>query len=274
MNWQSKYDKKDIFSAGLLFFAVIMTGLTLATVVKITSADNHGNGEGLGITRETLNQITPDEATSQRYLAKYQQSADQLVRQNMFVPPPSGPEPPGDCLAILGDEARFGDRWIKVDDTIGEARVLEIGPMAVTLLFDGKSITRRPTLVADNSGRNSSRDRGGGRVSVRGQAKGDVKQVRGYFEDIGESIGKYMRMSPAERRRYGTDMRVEFERQGEALRHEITTNYLNMSAEQRRQYEQQMRGQLEQWGREVQQEFRSGGFNFSQFRTGRGGRNE
>ena len=262
-----------MISAGLLFFAVIMTGLTVAQVVQITNADNHGVGEGLGKNREILDQLTPDKEPAERSLAQYRQAADKLSRQNKFVPPPSGPEPPGDCSAIFGDEARFGDRWIKVNDTIGEARVLEIGPTAVTLLFDGKKITRRPSLVAENSDRNSSRGRGGGRGNVEKQVDGDVKQVRGYFEDIGESIGKYMRMSPEERRRYGEDMRAKFEQQGEALRQEITSNYMSMSPDQRRQYEQQMRGQLEQWGREVQQQFRSGGFNFSQFRTGRDGRN-
>ncbi len=273
MIWQSINGRKDMISAGLLFFAVLMTGLTVATIVQITRADSHGIDEGLGITLETLDQIKPDEATAQRYLAKYQQAADKLVQQNKFIPPPSGPEPPGDCSAIFGDEARFGDRWIKVNDTIGAAKVVEIGPTAVTLLFDGKSITRRPSLVADRSDRNSSRGRGSRPGNVGKQVDGDVKQVRGYFEDIGESIGKYMRMSPEERRRYGADMRAEFEQQGEALRQDITANYMSMSADQRRQYEQQMRGQLEQWGREVQQQFRSGGFDFSQFRTGRGGRN-
>ncbi|MFC1782849.1 hypothetical protein ACFL02_04595 [Planctomycetota bacterium] len=269
MIWYSEDGRRGLFSVGLLGLAMLMMSLTVAELVHVA----RGADQDSLITKETLDQIRPDKQTAQRYLAQYRQAADKLVRQNKFVPPPSGPEPPGDCSAIFGDEARFGDRWIKVDDTIGEARVLEIGPTAVTLLFDGKRITRRPSLVADKSDRNSSRGRGSRPGNVGKQVDGDAKQVRGYFEDIGESIGKYMRMSPEERRRYGADMRAEFEKQGEALRQEITSNYMSMSPDQRRQYEQQMRGQLEQWGREVQQQFRSGGFDFSQLRTGRDGRN-
>ena len=140
---------------GLLGLAMLMTGLTAAELIKIT----HGTDQDALITKEALDQIRSGKGTAQRYLAQYQKAADKLARRNMFVPPPDGFEPPGDCTAIFGDEARIGERWVKAGDTIGNTKVLEVGPTAVTLLWEGKKITRSPILVAADS--NGSRSRQG-----------------------------------------------------------------------------------------------------------------
>ena len=51
-------------------------------------------------------------------------------------------EPPGDCLAIMGDEACFGETWVKAGDMLGEAKVLEVGVAEVTFAWQGGIIIR------------------------------------------------------------------------------------------------------------------------------------
>ena len=51
-------------------------------------------------------------------------------------------QPPGECLAIMGDEALFGDTWVKTGDMLGDAEVLEVGVAEVTFEWQGKTIIR------------------------------------------------------------------------------------------------------------------------------------
>jgi len=153
MTCQSQNSNK-LMSLVLLILAVVFTGLTTAELILITGDNNQGSQ----ITADMLDQLKPDQETTQLYLAQYRQAAEQLARNNSFVPTAQA-EPPKDCTAILGDEACFGDRWVKAGDTLGEAKVLEIGPTAVTLQWGGKRITRSPVLVAANTEKSSSRNR-------------------------------------------------------------------------------------------------------------------
>ncbi|MFC1783969.1 RHS repeat domain-containing protein [Planctomycetota bacterium] len=152
-NRQSKYSSK-LFLPVFLILALVLTGLSAAGWIKLTG----GNRRGSLITAETLDQIRPDAKTTQQYLGQYRRAADQLARNNSFVPP-TEPKPPGDCTAIFGDEAFIGGRWVKAGDTLGDAKVLDVGPTAVTLQWEGKRITRSPVLVATNTSKSSSRNR-------------------------------------------------------------------------------------------------------------------
>ncbi len=170
MNRHSKYSS-ELFLPVFLILALVLTGLSAAGWMKITG----GNDRVSLITAETLDQIRPDQETAQRYLAQYRKAADQLARNNSFVPP-AQTEPPGDCTAIFGDEAFIGGRWVKAGDTISDAKVLEIGPTAVTLQWEGKRITRSPVLVADNTSKNSSPKRSANKQQNNGADKlSDIK---------------------------------------------------------------------------------------------------
>jgi len=154
MNGQYKFSSKSLFSLVLLLLAMVLAGMTTAELLQIAG----GNDQDSLISAEALDQLRTDTKTTQQYLGQYQKAADQLARNNSFVPLAQA-EPPGDCTAILGDEACFGDRWVRAGDTLGAAKVLEIGPTVVTLQWEGRRITRSPVLVADNSRESSSRNR-------------------------------------------------------------------------------------------------------------------
>jgi len=134
-------NKSEFFSLVLLILALLFTGLTAAELMLIAG----GNNRNLPITAQMQDQIRNDKQASQRYLEQYQQAAEQLARNNNFILPVQA-EPPGDCTAIFGDEAYFGDRWIRVGDTLGDAKVMDVGPTAVTLQWQGQRITRSPSL--------------------------------------------------------------------------------------------------------------------------------
>ncbi len=174
MNLPNTKDQKKVFSLVFIVFAVLLAGLTSAELFSfagLSSTDSE-------ISPEVLAQLTPDDEKVQEYLSQYQAKAEDLIGKNSFVPPPSGPEAPGDCTAIFGDEARIGDRWVSVGDRIGEAKVIEIGPTRVTLMLEDRRITRSPVLVAESNSRDrrgsswgresSGRDRGRGGRGSRG----------------------------------------------------------------------------------------------------------
>ena len=155
MNLRNTNEQKRAFSLVFLIIAVLLGCFTTAELIQIAG----GAVNDPEIPDETLAQLIPDDEKVQQYLNKYQAKAEELISNNRFVPPPSGPEPPGDCTAIFGDEARIGERWVSVGDRVGEAEVIEIAPTRVTLELDGRRITRSPVLVVENSRQDSRNSR-------------------------------------------------------------------------------------------------------------------
>ena len=152
MNLRNEDDRRSLFSLFLLVLAVLLAVLTASELIKISQSSD----QSARLSQARLDQIRPDEKTAKNYLNRYQQAADQLSRQNKFVPPPSGPEPPGSCTAIFGDAARIGDRWVKVGDRVSNAEVLAVEPTQLVLLWQDEKITRAPKLSENSSNRRSS----------------------------------------------------------------------------------------------------------------------
>jgi hypothetical protein len=152
MNLRNGNDRKSLLSLVFLVAAVVMMVLTGAEAIKILQAPDQ-TGQ---LFQVTLDQIRPDEKTAKNCLSRYQQAADQLSRQNSFVPPPSAAPPPSGCTAIFGDAARIGDRWVQVGDKFSDAQVLAVEPTRVVLLWQEREITLAPKLSESNSNRRSS----------------------------------------------------------------------------------------------------------------------
>ena len=82
--------------------------------------------------------------TQKKYLAKFKEVADELKRKNIFAPPPPKPGWPVSSVQILGHTAFINGDWRKVGDEIGGAKVLEIGPTYVKMVWEGKEKTFYP----------------------------------------------------------------------------------------------------------------------------------
>jgi len=72
------------------------------------------------------------------YFEERKNEADELVKKNLFVPPPPKRHPIRDVTGILGDTALINGDWHKVGDKIGEATVLEITSTYVKIEYEGK----------------------------------------------------------------------------------------------------------------------------------------
>jgi len=149
MTEQQKNSSKSLISLVLLILVFVLAGWTAGELISALSGVNKGSG----VSAETMEQIRPDKKTTQQYLGEYQKTADQLARRNSFVPPVIS-EPPGDCSVILGDEALFGNQWVKAGDKLGDSDVLEVGISTVTLLWEGKIITRSVVMAPTDPKKN------------------------------------------------------------------------------------------------------------------------
>jgi len=88
----------------------------------------------------------------------------------------------------IDDEASFDDRWVKagdtLDDTLGDAKGLEIGPMAATLQWEGKRMMRSPVLVAANTEKSSSRNRSSNSNKQRNNSAASANSPAQLLEDV------------------------------------------------------------------------------------------
>jgi len=232
MNWHNEKDRKTVFSVGLLGLAVLMLGFTAAEVINIA----RGAYQSPFLTKEALEQIRPDKERAKQYLDQYQKAAADLTQNNMFVPPPDTSVEPGDCIAILGDEACFGEnRWVRAGDRLGDADVVAVGPVSVTLLWEGRNITRAPVLrLEDASNRRTSgagfarnQRQQGGRPQQRGMGRGNMgrgqmrgggrggnagDQLRSFMQqDGGRMVQDFMNMSNDQRVQAIGDLRQRFQ---------------------------------------------------------------
>jgi len=247
MNLKNEKDRKSIGSVMLLALAIVLLGGTAMLLAKIAGADS----TNATLTKEALAQITPDAEKTKESLQSYKKAAADLAEHNMFVPRSDESEPPGDCTAIFGDEARIGNRWYSIGDRVGDARIESIEPTVVTLLFEGQSITRKPVLVAENNSRNS-RNRSQNNRNNRGGR--DNRDNRGSDSDTRSVNIDRARTQVAERVRAFTESNA-----GQAMTaywtegdgSNMISNFMNASPDQRA-------AQIDQF----RQQFQGGNFQF------------
>ncbi len=91
------------------------------------------------LVEDAVAQSKPDANDAKEYLAKFKEVAEELKKKNMFAPPPPKPGWPVKRVeGILGHMAFIKGNWRKVGDEIGGAKVLEIKPTYVKVVWEGK----------------------------------------------------------------------------------------------------------------------------------------
>jgi hypothetical protein len=126
-------------------------------------------------------------------LTQAKTSAEQLKKKNLFVTPAPKQNPVGEVVGILGDEALINDKWYKVGDSVGDAKIVAIEPTKVKVVWDGQEKEFSPMVIAG--------ERGGA--------------MRGRFNSLSPEERQKMRqqwqsMSPEERQRRREEMRQRF----------------------------------------------------------------
>jgi len=169
------------------------------------------------LVEDAVAQSKPDPNDAKNYLAKFKEVADELKKKNMFAPPPPKPGwPVSQVIGILGDTALINGKWYKVGDDIGGAKVLEIGPAYVKMVWEGKEKSFSPfdvksaksdskkgeetkSEVKRERGERRPRPRRGGRGGFRDMSREERMRLREKMRD----------MSPEERGEYIRKMREE-----------------------------------------------------------------
>jgi len=139
--------KKELVSVILLgvsaFFAVLI-------LVKVTGFFT-ASARAENIVKTAIAQNNADAEDMDKYFAKYKALADELKKNNLFAPPPPKQHPIKEVLGIFGDEVLIKDKWYKVGDKVGDAKIVAIGPTEVTIEWDGNKKTFAPIEASEPS---------------------------------------------------------------------------------------------------------------------------
>lgn len=175
MNIKSR-QKREVVSLVLLggaaVFAVLVFVKATGFFVTLARADN--------IVDRASAQTNTSAQDVEKVLATHQSLAEELKTNNLFAPPPPQEHPVKQVSGIFGDEALINGQWVQVGGSVGDAKILAIGPASVTVTWNG---TEKVFLPIDGGGsatsngpqsrRSASRSRG---PSVKGRPEMVVSQ--------------------------------------------------------------------------------------------------
>ena len=71
-------------------------------------------------------------------LASAKSAAEALKKKNLFAPPAPKQNPVREVIGILGDEALINGKWYKAGASVGDAKILAIGPTTVKVSWNGQ----------------------------------------------------------------------------------------------------------------------------------------
>ena len=126
--------KKELIPLVLFGASVVLAGLIL---MKTTSFfTNLARAENT--VKKATAQNNADANDMDKHFTKYKVLAEALKKNNLFVPPVAKKHPVKEVGGIFGNEVLIKDKWYKVGDTVGDAKIVAIGPTQVTIQWEGK----------------------------------------------------------------------------------------------------------------------------------------
>jgi hypothetical protein len=208
-------EKKELVSVVLLGASVFFAVLILVKVTGFFAA----SAKAESLVKTAIEQNNTDPNDMDKYFAKYKVLADALKKNNLFVPPAEKQHPVQEVLGILGNEVLIKDKWYEVGDTVGEAKIVAIGPTQATIEWDGKEKTFAPIDASDPSqpgGPRSSRAAAKSSESKGGSAQMVAVQSQGRATDlpkvaIEKMTERFKNMSEPERDKFMTVMKEQKE---------------------------------------------------------------
>ncbi len=142
-----------------------------------------------------------------KVLAQTRACADEIKKKNLFVPVPARQNPVSEVIGILGQEALIGDKWYKVGDSVGDAKIVSIEPTKVKVAWDGQEKEFSPIGSSGSGGGRGDRPgspgpRGGDRTAGGGPRRGPGPQAGGFSaEEQAQFRERLKNASPEERQR-------------------------------------------------------------------------
>ncbi|UCD49647.1 MAG: hypothetical protein JSW27_19205 [Phycisphaerales bacterium] len=141
----------------LLAIAALLAALVLHEVAEFA----------LAVARAELVVARATDATAtgsndaETHLGEAKSVAEALKKKNLFAPPPPKQNPVREVLGILGDEALINDKWYKAGDSVGDAKILAVGPTKVRVSWNGQEKEFSP-LSSEGGGPGAPPGRTGG----------------------------------------------------------------------------------------------------------------
>jgi hypothetical protein len=140
--------------------------------------------------------------------------AEALKKNNLFAPPPPKQNPVREVSGILGDEALINGKWYKAGASVGDAKILAVGPTKVKVSWNGQEKEFSPIGAGGGPGgpRLPSGSRGGpprpGGPPSQGPRPGRADGPPGVSPEERASFAEQMQnASPEERRKLTEEMR-------------------------------------------------------------------
>jgi len=230
-------EKKELVSIVLLGVSAFLAVLILVKVTGFFTAP----AKAELLVKKAVAQNNTDANDMDKYFAKYKALANELKKNNLFAPPPPKQHPIKEVWGILGDVVLIGkDKWYKVGDKVGDAKIVAIEATQVTIEWDGKEKTFSPIDAGGSSqpgGPKAPRavTKGGGpgggsaqMVTIQSQGRptgghgGGIEKMKERFQNMSESERdkfmavmkeqkeKYMKMSETERIKFKSEMIEKF----------------------------------------------------------------
>ncbi len=203
-------EKKELVSVILLGVSAVLAVLILVKVTGFFTAPARAEK----IVKNAVQNNT-DANDMDKYFAKYKALANELKKNNLFTPPPPKQHPINEVLGIFGNEVLIKDKWYKVGDSVGEAKIVAIGPTQATIEWDGEEKTFAPIDAKGSSQPGGPRGRGSRAVAKAGQPGGGSAQMvavgregRGGMEGFRGMRERFQNMSEAERDRFRAEMQA------------------------------------------------------------------
>ncbi len=206
-------EKKELVSIILLGVSAFLAVLILVKVTGFFTAPARAEK----IVKKAVQNNT-DANDMDKYFAKYKALANELKKNNLFAPPPPKQHPINEVLGIFGNEVLIKDKWYKVGDSVGEAKIVAIGPTEAIIEWDGakkaflpfdaanseaprrsqakKAVVKasKADMVVIKSGRESMSDRKGreGGEKKKGDTNWARKMSMDELRNTREKIGRYI----------------------------------------------------------------------------------
>ena len=167
-------DKKELVSVVLLCASA---GLAVLILVKVTGFFT-ASARAERIVTDAIAQNTEDADDIDKYFTEYKILADALKKNNLFAPPPPKQHPVTEVTGIFGDEVIIRDKLYKVGDKVGDATIVSIEAMQVTIEWDGKKKSFSPMDAKSSSQPGGPRGRGSRAVARGGEpGRGSAQMV-------------------------------------------------------------------------------------------------
>lgn len=156
MRLDSIKEKKELVALVLLGVSAFAATMIVLVVIGFFCAS--ARAEKVAQSAGTDNSWAAKQLQAQ--LSKAKTVAEELKKKNLFAPPPPKQHPVREVRGILGAEVLIADKWYKLGDMVGDAKIVAIEPTLARIEWDGKTTTFAPISAPSPAEATAS---GGGR---------------------------------------------------------------------------------------------------------------